>query len=212
MASSTAGSSSGLMATSSFTFGRKSTTYSAPRYSSVCPFWRPNPLTSVTVSPCTPTFASASRTSSSLNGLMMAVTSFMIPPLSPCSRIASAICSDRIRSGFPRADANDLLQVEDEDLAVADLAGPRGFFDGFDDGIDQFGLDCDVQPHFRSEIDGVLRAPVQLRMAFLPAEALHLGHREALDSDLGKRVANFFELERLNDGCDQLHRFSAPQL
>jgi hypothetical protein len=52
--------------------GRKSTTYSAPRYSSVWPFWRPKPLTSVTVMPCTPISDSASRTSSSLKGLMMA--------------------------------------------------------------------------------------------------------------------------------------------
>src|SRR5258706_15478659 len=65
------------MAASIFTLGRKSTTYSAPRYSSVCPFWRPKPLTSVTVMPCTPIADSASRTSSSLNGLMMAVTSFI---------------------------------------------------------------------------------------------------------------------------------------
>jgi hypothetical protein len=52
--------------------GRKSTTYSAPRYSSVWPFWRPKPLTSVTVRPVTPISDKASRTSSSLNGLMMA--------------------------------------------------------------------------------------------------------------------------------------------
>src|SRR5713101_7914135 len=62
---------------SSLVLGRKSTTYSAPRYSSVCPFWRPKPFTSVTVIPCTPIADSASRTSSSLNGLMIAVTSFM---------------------------------------------------------------------------------------------------------------------------------------
>ena len=67
--------------TSTFTFGRKSTTYSAPRYSSVWPFWRPNPLTSVTVSPVTPTSASASRTSSSLNGFTMAVICFMAAPV-----------------------------------------------------------------------------------------------------------------------------------
>src|SRR5690606_27943086 len=57
--------------------GRKSTTYSAPRYSSVWPFWRPKPLTSVTVRPLTPMSARASRTSSSLNGLMMAETNFI---------------------------------------------------------------------------------------------------------------------------------------
>src|SRR5579859_7445898 len=57
--------------------GTKSTTYSAPRYSSVWPRWRPKPFTSVTVMPETPMSDSAARTSSSLNGLMIAVTSFM---------------------------------------------------------------------------------------------------------------------------------------
>src|SRR4051812_17217360 len=65
-------------AASIFTLGRKSTTYSAPRYSSVWPFWRPKPFTSVTVTPCTPMALRASRTSSSLNGLTMAVTIFMV--------------------------------------------------------------------------------------------------------------------------------------
>src|SRR6266540_2644964 len=76
-ASMTRSSNSFLIAASILTLGRKSTTYSAPRYSSVCPFCRPKPLTSVTVMPCTPMADRASRTSSSLNGLMIAVTSFM---------------------------------------------------------------------------------------------------------------------------------------
>src|SRR5687768_6695887 len=71
---------SSATAASIFTLGRKSTTYSAPRYSSVWPFCRPKPLTSVTVMPCTPMAESDSRTSSSLKGLMMAVTSFMLAP------------------------------------------------------------------------------------------------------------------------------------
>src|SRR5574337_831452 len=65
------------MAASIFTLGRKSTTYSAPRYNSVWPFCRPKPLTSVTVIPCTPMAESVSRTSSSLKGLMIAVINFM---------------------------------------------------------------------------------------------------------------------------------------
>ena len=72
--------------TSIFTLGRKSTTYSAPRYSSVWPFWRPKPFTSVTVRPVTPTSASASRTSSSLNGLITQVICFML--VSRCRFIA----------------------------------------------------------------------------------------------------------------------------
>jgi hypothetical protein len=66
--------------TSIFTFGRKSTTYSAPRYSSVWPFWRPKPFTSVTVKPVTLTSARASRTSSSLKGLITQVICFMSAP------------------------------------------------------------------------------------------------------------------------------------
>src|SRR6185312_10911871 len=57
---------------SSFTLGRKSTTYSAPRYSSVCPFWRPNPFASITVIPFSPISFRSSFTSSSLKGLMIA--------------------------------------------------------------------------------------------------------------------------------------------
>src|SRR3970282_1119412 len=71
--------SSGTMI-SILSLGRKSTTYSAPRYSSVCPFCRPNPLTSETVIPWTPMSFRASFTSSSLNGLMMASIFFMSSP------------------------------------------------------------------------------------------------------------------------------------
>src|SRR6266700_6574544 len=74
---------SSLSTISIFTFGRKSTTYSAPRYNSVCPFWRPNPFTSVTVRPVTPSSDNASRTSSSLNGLMIASTFFIATLLVP---------------------------------------------------------------------------------------------------------------------------------
>src|SRR5918996_1615472 len=88
--------------TSIFTFGRKSTTYSAPRYSSVWPFWRPKPFTSVTVMPCTPIAESASRTSSSLNGLMIAVTSFILRLLSERLRDRE---HDRALAGFLGAPA-----------------------------------------------------------------------------------------------------------
>src|SRR5512139_409689 len=93
IASITRSSSSALMATSIFTLGRKSTTYSAPRYSSVWPFCRPNPFTSVTVRPVTPMADNASRTSSSLNGLMIAVTNFMMPPESGQGKNGVVVCT-----------------------------------------------------------------------------------------------------------------------
>jgi acetolactate synthase-1/3 small subunit len=77
MASMTWSTSSLRTATSMRVLGTKSTTYSAPRYSSVWPRWRPKPFTSVTVMPETPISDNAARTSSSLKGLIIAVTSFM---------------------------------------------------------------------------------------------------------------------------------------
>src|SRR5215472_19056250 len=86
--------------------GTKSTTYSAPRYSSVCPRWRPNPFTSVTVMPETPLSESAARTSSSLKGLMIAVTSFMsghsVFEGFPARRILQFPCHDVEWRGNPR--------------------------------------------------------------------------------------------------------------
>src|SRR5450759_2143424 len=67
--------------TSILILGKKSTTYSAPRYNSVCPFCRPKPFTSVTVNPLTPNSESASRTSSNLNGLITASIFFMVVSL-----------------------------------------------------------------------------------------------------------------------------------
>src|SRR2546425_6974 len=86
--------SSGTM-TSTFILGRKSTVYSPPRYISVWPFWRPNPRTSVTVMPMTPASVSASFTSSSLNGLMIA-SIFFIADLSPAPLRRHDARADRV--------------------------------------------------------------------------------------------------------------------
>ena len=63
--------------TSIFTLGMKSTTYSAPRYVSLCPFCRPKPRTSATVIPSILAATRAALTSSSLKCRMMASTFFM---------------------------------------------------------------------------------------------------------------------------------------
>src|SRR5487761_1157663 len=83
---------------SSFSLGRKSTVYSAPRYTSVWPFWRPWPLTSETVIPSTPMLMSASFTASSLLGWMIASIFFMMISIldsvsSPERQNSSNVCS-----------------------------------------------------------------------------------------------------------------------
>src|SRR5690349_5587778 len=80
MESTTFSTSSSSVTTSTRIFGTNSTVYSAPRYTSVCPFWRPYPCTSLTVRPVTPRACRPSLTASSWYGLMTAVTSFMPNP------------------------------------------------------------------------------------------------------------------------------------
>src|SRR2546427_12806199 len=107
--------SSGTM-TSTFSLGRKSTVYSEPRYSSVWPFWRPKPRTSVTVIPITPIAGSASFTSSSLKGLMIASTFFI-----------SDLLEDRDRQRrYVRADPFQVGQDIEVDLRRLDRFGQPG--------------------------------------------------------------------------------------
>jgi hypothetical protein len=49
--------------------------------------------------------------------------------------------SERVGAGLAGADADDLLQIEDEDLAVADLAGVGGLLDRLDDLVEKIVLD-----------------------------------------------------------------------
>jgi hypothetical protein len=71
-----------------------------------------------------------------------------------------------IGAGFAGPDADDLFEIENEDLAVADLAGTCRLLDGFDDLIDLVALDGGLDLHFRQKVDDILGAPVQLGMPF----------------------------------------------
>src|SRR3954462_13121364 len=103
------------------------------------------------------------------------------------------------------ADAQRVLDLDDENLAIADLAGLGGPGDRLDHAVgavvSYHHLDLDLG----QEIHGVFGAPINLRMALLAPEALDLGDGQSRDSDLGERVAHVLELERLDDGGDQLH-------
>jgi len=101
--------------------------------------------------------------------------------------------------------ARHLLHVAHEDLAVADLAGARCLRDRLDRAFHQrighHGLDLDLG----KEVHHVLGAAIQLGVALLAAEALDVGDREAGHASLRERLADFVELEGLDDGSDLLH-------
>jgi hypothetical protein len=63
---------------------------------------------------------------------------------------------ERIGAGLAGADADDLFEFEHENLAIADLAGVRGFLDRFDHLVEQFGLDGGFDLDLGQEIDDIL--------------------------------------------------------
>ena len=74
--------------------------------------------------------------------------------------------------------------------------------DALDADVELIVGDGHVDLYLRQEIDHVLSATVQLGMALLATEALDLGNRDALDANLGQRLAHVVQLERLDDGSD----------
>src|SRR5207248_1675395 len=70
--------------------------------------------------------------------------------------------------------------------------------------------DDDVQPHLGDEVDGVLRASVDLGVALLTAVAADLADGQALHTEGLQRLLDVVELERLDHRGDQLHPCTAP--
>src|SRR6478736_127708 len=116
--------SSSSQRTSTRTFGTRSTWYSAPRYTSVCPRCLPYPLASVIVRPWTPNACNAALTSSSLNGLMTAVMSFIWCPFGSLYRGDDAALGRAVQLG--QHDAGDVDHLgEHPSLAKPVLPGGR---------------------------------------------------------------------------------------
>src|SRR5688572_29071051 len=99
--------------------------------------------------------ASAPKT---IAGNTAQTTASSVPPT--VNKFFSFIVGSSLQSvftGFAGTDTNHLLEIEHEDFAVADLVGPRCFCNSFDDTIEHFLVDRDVDFHFRQKVDHVLR-------------------------------------------------------
>ena len=82
----------------------------------------------------------------------------------------------------------------------------RRLLDRLDRALDQRLFHHDLDLHLRQEIDNVLGPAIELRVAFLAAEALGLGHSDPLDADLVKRLLHLVKLEGFDDRFDLFHR------
>src|SRR5436853_7225402 len=113
--------------------------------------------------------------------------------------------------GFAGADANRVVEIDDEDLAVADLPGFRRGGDGFDGFVDLIGGDSDFDLDLGQEADRVFGAAIDFRMTLLAAISLDFRHRETVNANGGQGVTDFFEFEWLDDRHNNFHG-SYPRL
>ena len=90
-------------------------------------------------------------------------------------------------------------------LTVADLSCLGCLDDHVDHVVDVGVVHQDLQPGLRHQIDGVLRAPVDLGVTLLTAVPAGLGDRHALHSEGLQCAADLVQLERLDHRSDELH-------
>jgi len=99
----------------------------------------------------------------------------------------------------------DTLMLKPPPFPNADRLYTIATIDEPDDFRDLLVAYDDLELHLGKKIDDVFGAAVELGVAFLAAETLHLGHRQAGDTDFGERLAHFVELERFHDRFDFFH-------
>src|SRR5436305_4833111 len=110
-----------------------------------------------------------------------------------------------VRPALSGPDPDQLVDRRRPHLAVADLPRRRRLHDDVHDiGCVVVG-DDDVEPHLGHEVDGVLRASVDLGVPLLPAVAVDLRHRQPVHSEGLERRLHVVELERLDDRGDESH-------
>src|SRR2546425_7109765 len=96
------------------------------------------------------------------------------------------LASDGVGPHLPGADPMDLLDGENPDFPVADLAGPGGGQDGIHHRLDLVVVDDHLDLDFGHEIDLVFGAAIDLGVAALPAEPLGLHRGHAFHPELPK--------------------------
>src|SRR6201990_598923 len=104
-----------------------------------------------------------------------------------------------------------MVEVDDEDFAVADLAGFGSRGARIDGLVDLVRIDGDFDLDLGQEAHGIFGAAIDFRVAFLPAVALDFRHRQTVNANGGQGVTDFFEFEWLDDRHNNFHG-SYPRL
>src|SRR3954453_11164367 len=104
-----------------------------------------------------------------------------------------------------------MVEVDDEDLAVADLAGLGSGGDGVDGLVDLIGGHGDLDLDLGQEANGIFGAAIDFRVTLLAAITFDFRHRETVNANGGQGVTDFFEFEWLDDRHNNFHG-SYPRL
>src|SRR5688572_2381732 len=106
------------------------------------------------------------------------------------------------------ANSHDLLEVEHEDLAVADVAGPAAFAQRLDRRLDEVVGHGDLEADLLGQPDPYARAAVRLHTVELSSMTLHTAHREPTYFGAVERLQH---LVRLLGADDPDHEFHGAQ-
>src|SRR5882757_2614500 len=99
----------------------------------------------------------------------------------------------------------DAVDRRDPHLPVADATGLCSLHHDPGDVLDVTVVDQDLDPDLRHQGDVVLRTPVDLGVALLPAVAADLADGHAGDTEGLQRGADLFPLVRLDHRSHELH-------
>ena len=109
-------------------------------------------------------------------------------------------------AGVAAVDAQHLLDRQDEDLAVAHLAGPGGGHHRVDRGLHEGLGDPDLDPHLLHQLHLHRGPAIGFHLFPFATVALSMGNGQAGHLRMEEGFQDFGELLRTNDGGDELHR------
>src|SRR6266542_5326776 len=101
------------------------------------------------------------------------------------------------------ADAVDLLDRQNEDLAVSDRARARRTQDRVDCGLHEVVRDADLEAHLLRELHLYGRSPVRFHALSLSAVPFHTMERQTADLGAEERLEDVVQLLRTNDRDDE---------
>ena len=127
-------------------------------------------------------------------------------------QFSSAAFLECVDVSLAGADAHGVFDRYDENFAVADLSGPGGDGEHFQDLVELLARDRNLEAQFGKEIHLVFGAAIDFRMALLPPVAFDFGHSHSVNSNTCESLADFVEFEWLDDSDDELHGLSYPRI